>query len=44
MIGGIGPGAHGRLTKDGRLETVTRRSPQGWLSQVSAPSRSSATA
>lgn len=36
---GIGPGAHGRLTKDkGRLETVTRRSPQGWLSQVSAQS------
>jgi len=36
---GIGPGAHGRLTKDnGRLETVTRRSPQGWLSQVNEQS------
>ena len=36
---GVGPGAHGRLTKDkGRLESVTRRSPQGWLSQVKAQS------
>ena len=32
---GIGPGAHGRLTlADGRREIVTRRSPQGWLTQI----------
>lgn len=31
---GIGPGAFGRMTmEDGRMETATRRSPQGWLAQ-----------
>ena len=32
---GIGPGAHGRLTeRNDRRETITRRSPQGWLTQI----------
>ena len=34
---GIGPGAYGRLTtKKGRIETMMRRSPAGWLDQVHA--------
>jgi putative oxygen-independent coproporphyrinogen III oxidase len=33
--GGIGPGAHGRLTLDGvRWATETPRAPEGWLRQV----------
>lgn len=36
---GIGPGAYGRLTtKKGRVETMMRRSPAGWLDQVRAQS------
>jgi putative oxygen-independent coproporphyrinogen III oxidase len=32
---GIGPGAHGRITKDGkRIATATLKSPERWLSQV----------
>lgn len=32
---GIGPGAHGRITKDNkRIGLATRRSPQGWLEAV----------
>ena len=32
---GIGPGAHGRLvTADGRVGTVTERSPEAWLARV----------
>jgi putative oxygen-independent coproporphyrinogen III oxidase len=32
---GIGPGAHGRITKDGqRLATVAHRAPGKWLDQV----------
>ncbi len=32
---GIGPGAHGRLTLDGRLcATVRRRAPEAWAAQV----------
>jgi oxygen-independent coproporphyrinogen-3 oxidase len=34
---GVGPGAHGRLTRDGkRLATETRTSPKGWLKAVQA--------
>ena len=36
---GIGPGAYGRLTTPkGRVETMMRRSPAGWLDQVQAQS------
>lgn len=32
---GVGPGAHGRVTTDGkRLATVTERMPEGWLNSV----------
>ncbi len=34
---GIGPGAHGRLTRDGqRWATESERSPEGWLRRVEA--------
>jgi oxygen-independent coproporphyrinogen-3 oxidase len=34
---GVGPGAHGRLTRDGRkLATRQQRSPEAWLSAVEA--------
>ena len=36
---GIGPGAYGRMTtKKGRVETMMRRSPAGWLDQIDAQS------
>ncbi|MCE4223862.1 coproporphyrinogen III oxidase [Methylobacterium sp. C25] len=32
---GIGPGAHGRLVQpEGRIGTVTEKSPEGWLARV----------